>query len=118
MKQIAIINRQSPFNLPHGRESLDLAMIYAAFDQAVTVFFLDDGVYQLLGGQNPEQLQSKDYLATMKAFELYDIERVIVAAPDLQSRGIAPDELNIPCECLDNPEIAGLLGSFDQILTV
>lgn len=116
MKKIAIINSQSPFNTPTGRESLDLALIFGAFEQAVTVIFIEDGVYQLLDGQNPEAVDTKDYLSTMKAFDLYDIEQVVACREDIDSRGVS--KLSMDVEVLGNDQIGQLLDTFDHVITM
>lgn len=118
MKKIAIINRQSTFNHPTPRESLDLALIFAAFDQQVSVIFVDDGVYQLLDNQQPELLENKDFLATMKVFELYDIERVVVSRDDMACRGVADSALSMDVAPLSNQQIAQLLTTFDHVVTM
>ncbi|MFT5162355.1 MAG: tRNA 2-thiouridine synthesizing protein C [Alteromonadaceae bacterium] len=118
MKKIAIINTQSSFNLSTARESLDLALIFGAFEQQVAVIFIDDGVYQLIDKQNPELLGSKDYLSTMKAFELYDIEQIIASQDDLSCRGIANRPLSMDVELLSNQQIAQCLTTFDHVITM
>ncbi|NQZ09472.1 MAG: sulfurtransferase complex subunit TusC [Algicola sp.] len=118
MKTIAIINTQSPFNTPAGRDSLDLALIFGAFEQPVTVIFLGDGVYQLLDGQNPEAIDTKDYLSTMKAFELYDIEHIVCGLDDMKNRGISVNKLSMPVEALPNAQIGELLNTFDHVITM
>lgn len=118
MKNIALINQQSPFNSPNGRESVDLALIFGAFEQQVCVVFVDDGVYQLLQDQNPEQLDSKDYLATMKAFELYDIEHIVCCKEDLLVRGMSENHLSMPVQLLSRHDIGQLLATFDHVITM
>ncbi len=118
MKKIAIINTQSPFNSPTGRDSLDLALIFGAFEQPITVIFLGDGVYQLLDDQNPEALGTKDYLSTMKAFELYDIEHIVCGLDDMNSRGVPVDKLSMAIEAVPNSQIGELLNTFDHVITM
>ncbi|MFT4924881.1 MAG: tRNA 2-thiouridine synthesizing protein C [Phenylobacterium sp.] len=118
MKKIAIINRQSTFNHPTPRESLDLALIFGAFEQQVTVIFIDDGVYQLLANQNPELIDTKDFLSTMKTFELYDIEHIVASRDDMTCRGIADKPLSMDVALLANSQIAQLLNTFDHVLNM
>ncbi len=118
MKKIAIVNTQSTFNRPTPRESLDLALIFGAFDQQVTVLFIDDGVYQLIDKQDPELIGAKDYLATMKALALYDIDHIVASADDMLCRGISEQPLSMSVEQLSNPQIAKLLNTFDHVVTM
>ena len=118
IKKIAIINSQSSFNTPTPRESLDLALIFAALDQQVTVIYLNDGVYQLLGGQQPEQINGKDFLSTMKAFDLYDIEQVIACSESVQQAGVNESDLNLPTEMGSTARIAQVIANRDQVVTL
>jgi tRNA 2-thiouridine synthesizing protein C len=38
------------------------------------VFFVGDGVFQLLPGQQPQAMLARDYIATFKVLPLYDID--------------------------------------------
>jgi tRNA 2-thiouridine synthesizing protein C len=40
------------------------------------VFFVGDGVFQLLPGQQPSAVLARDYIATFKVLPLYDIDPV------------------------------------------
>ena len=56
---------------------------------------MDHGVYQLVKRAAPEQVAYKDYLARMKAFDLYDIEKVyVVRKHSLLQRGLAQAEID------------------------
>lgn len=118
VKNIAIINTKASFNRADAREALDLALIYAAFDQQVTVIFSQDGVYQLLNNQQPKLIDGKDFLATMKAFELYDIENVIASEQCLNERGITAQDISLPHQTKNQAEIGKLFCTFDHILTI
>ena len=118
VKHIAIVNTKSSFNDANARESLDLALIYAAFDQQVTVLFIGDGVYQLIGKQQPKQLDSKDFLATMKAFDLYDIDNVIACSDSLQARGIDKSTIALPHQAHSSCDIAKLWATYDHVLVI
>lgn len=115
-KKIALINSQSPFNTPLARESVDLALILGAFDHQVSVFFIQNGVYQLIKGQDPEAIDNKDFLATMKAFELYDIEHIVCCTDSLTERALSPAQLQQQVELLDSKQISALLGQYDQVI--
>ncbi len=115
-KKIAVINSQSPFNTPAGRESLDLALIFGAFEQQVSVFFIDDGVYQLIKSQQPEQIGGKDFLATMKAFELYDIENTYCCEHSIAQRSIDKTTLIASAVLLTPEKIAQQLATFDHVV--
>ncbi len=83
---LAIINSKAPFAESDGKDSLDVALIFASYEQGVSLFFQGDGVYQLMAGQDATILDIKDYLKTFSAFEFYDIEKVYVCEKSLNER--------------------------------
>ncbi|WP_448248675.1 sulfurtransferase complex subunit TusC [Thalassotalea agariperforans] len=89
MKKIAIINSRAPFAENQGKDALDLALILGSYEQAVSLFFHQDGVFQLIENTQLALLKQKDYLKTFAAFELYDIEKVYVCQASLTERGLS-----------------------------
>ena len=87
-KTVAILNTQAPFSSATGKEALDAALIFGSFEQAPALFFLGDGVYQLIGQQNADLINMKDYLKTFSALEFYDIENIYVCQQSLQARNL------------------------------
>lgn len=87
-KTIAIINTQAPFSSAVGKESLDAALIFGSYEQAVSLFFMADGVFQVIGDQNPSAINVKDYLKTFSALEFYDIENIYVCQQSLAERNL------------------------------
>ena len=51
-KKFLYINRKAPYGTIYAWESLEVVLIGAAFEQDVSLAFLDDGVYQLVKGQD------------------------------------------------------------------
>ena len=56
------INRRPPHGTIYAVESLEVVLIGAAFDQAVSLAFLDDGVFQLKAGQDTSEIGSAKLL--------------------------------------------------------
>ena len=83
---LAIINSKAPFSSNHGKEALDVALIFGSFEQKVSLFFQGDGVYQLIANQDGRLVSIKDYLKTFSAFEFYDIEDIFVCQQSLVNR--------------------------------
>jgi len=83
---LAIINSKAPFSSVHGKDALDIALIFGSFEQKVSLFFQGDGVYQLIDNQDGSLLSIKDYLKTFAAFEFYDIEDIYVCQQSLANR--------------------------------
>ena len=64
-------------------------------------FFIDDGVLNLLDGQNPELLLQKDFIRTFKLLNLYDIEQRFVCADSLDQYNLQTEQLIISAEKID-----------------
>jgi len=88
-KALALLNSKAPFACSHGKDSLDIALIFASFEQGVSLFFQGDGVYQLIAGQDGSVISVKDYLKTFAAFEFYDIEDIYVCQQSLVERNLS-----------------------------
>ena len=52
VKKFLYLNRRAPYGTIYAWESLEVVLIGAAFDQDVSVMFLDDGVYELTKGHS------------------------------------------------------------------
>lgn len=87
-KTIAILNTQAPFSKAVGKEALDAALIFGSYEQSTSLFFISDGVFQVIGDQNAAAIDVKDYLKTFSALEFYDIENIYVCQQSLSERGL------------------------------
>ena len=47
-KKFMYLNRKAPYGTVYALESLEVVLIAAAFEQDVSLAFIDDGVYQSL----------------------------------------------------------------------
>jgi tRNA 2-thiouridine synthesizing protein C len=90
------LNRKAPYGTIYALESLEVVLIGAAFDQDVSLAFVDDGVYQIIKGQK----SSKDSGIGMKGFSSiynalgdYDINKLYVEKESLEERGLTLDDL-------------------------
>jgi tRNA 2-thiouridine synthesizing protein C len=68
-------------------------LIGAAFEQDVSVVFVDDGVYQLTKGQNTESVGMKNFSPTYNALGDYDVNKIYVDKESLDERGLSLDDL-------------------------
>ncbi len=87
------VNRKSPYGTVYALESLEVVLISAAFEQDVSLAFLDDGVYQITKGQNTDGIGQKNFSSTYKALGDYEIKKLYVEKESLEERGLTPDDL-------------------------
>lgn len=92
-KKFLYVNRKAPYGTIYALESLEVVLIGAAFEQDVSLAFVDDGVYQLAQGQNTKSLEMKNFSPTYKALGDYDVKKMYVEKESLEARGLTVDDL-------------------------
>ena len=99
-KKFMFVNRKAPYGTIYALESLEVVLIAAAFEQDVSLAFLDDGVYQLIKGQNTKASDMKNFSPTYRALEGYDVEKLYVSKEALAARGLTEADLVVPVQVL------------------
>ncbi|MDR0806416.1 MAG: sulfurtransferase complex subunit TusC [Enterobacteriaceae bacterium] len=118
MKKIAFVFTQSPHGSSAGREGLDAVLATSALTENIGLFFLSDGVFQLLPNQQPDQILSRNYIATFGVLALYDIDQCFICRDAMMARGIDPDmPLVIDAVRLDSQQMREHLAGYDVVLT-
>lgn len=118
MKRVAFVFTSAPHGSASGREGLDALLATSALTEDIGVFFMGDGVLQLLAGQQPQAILARDYISTFKVLPLYDIETCYVCADSLTVRGLSDktafvlDVTTLPAAALREQ-----LSHYDTILT-
>ena len=92
-KKFLYVNRKAPHGSVYALESLEVVLIGAAFEQEVTLAFLDDGVYQLLQNQDTSAIGTKNFAPTFRALGDYDVNRIYVERESLEMRGLSKEDL-------------------------
>jgi tRNA 2-thiouridine synthesizing protein C len=87
------LNRRAPYGTIYAWESLEVVLIGAAFDQDVSLAFLDDGVYQLLKSQDTAEVDMKNFSPTYQALGDYDVTKLYVEKESLEERGLTLEDL-------------------------
>lgn len=109
MKKYLFVMRHLPHVSSHVQETLDQMLTTAAFDQTVSVLFVDDGVLQLKTGQNPQPMGVKNTAAIFQVLALYEINDLYVEAESLFYRGLTVDELILPVQVIPRAEVNALM---------
>ncbi len=117
-KSILVICRKGPYGSSAAREALDIALSGAVFELSVSLLLLDDGVLQLLPGQNSGLIGEKNLNAMLGALPLYDIEQVYTSLHSLALHGLEAQRLEPAPRALDNQELQTLIKCHDVVLTV
>jgi tRNA 2-thiouridine synthesizing protein C len=117
VKKFMYVNRRAPHGTIYAQESLEVVLIGAAFDQDVSVVFLDDGVYQIHKDQDTSAIGTKNFSKTFRALEMYDVEKLFVEKESMELRGVTEDDFNVEVEVKTSEEIGRLMEEQDVILS-
>jgi tRNA 2-thiouridine synthesizing protein C len=111
------VNRKPPYGTIYALESLEVVLIAATFDQDVSLVFVDDGVYELVKGQDTQGTGIKNHSKTYRALDGYDVEKLYVERESLAARGLGEDDLIVDVELLSSAAMAELMAEQDVILS-
>lgn len=92
-KKFLYINRKAPYGSIYALESLEVVLIGAAFEQHVSLAFIDDGVYQLMANQETAGVGMKNFSKTYRALGDYEVRKLYVEKESLVERGLTADDL-------------------------
>jgi tRNA 2-thiouridine synthesizing protein C len=92
-KKFLFINRKAPYGTIYAWESLEVVLIGAAFEQDVSLAFMDDGVYELAKGQDTTGIGMKNFSPTYSALGDYEVTRIYVEKESLEERGLTLEDL-------------------------
>ena len=116
-KKFLYVNRKAPYGTIYALESLEVVLIGAAFEQDVSLAFVDDGVYQLTKGQDTKGLEMKNFSPTFRALADYDVTKLYVEKEALQARGLSAADLVVPVEVVSAQRMAEIMDGQDVILS-
>lgn len=92
-KKFLYINRKAPYGTIYALESLEVVLIGAAFEQDVSLAFIDDGVYQLMANQDTAGVGMKNFSKTYRALGDYEVRKLYVEKESLAERGLTAENL-------------------------
>ena len=93
VKKFLYVNRKAPYGTIYALEALEVVLIGAAFEQDVSLAFLDDGVFELTKDQSTDGIGAKNFSPAYKALGDYDVTKLYVEKESLEERGLTADDL-------------------------
>jgi tRNA 2-thiouridine synthesizing protein C len=117
VKKFMFVNRKAPYGTIYALEALEVVLISAAFSQDVSMAFLDDGVYELIKGQQTKAIEIKNFSPTYRALDGYDVEKLFVERESLETRGLSADDLIVPVQVLSAREMGELMQQQDVVVS-
>ena len=115
VKNLLYINRRAPHGTIYAHEALEVVLIGAAFEQDVSLAFIDDGVFQLKKGQDTSDIHTKNFSKIYKALEMYDVEKLFVEKESLEKRGLTEDDLSVDVKVINSSEMKKLITDSEVI---
>ena len=116
-KKIGIVNRQPPHGKSHAREALDLTLALSAFNESLSLFFIGDGIYQLLAKHQADLVLQKDFQPMLQMLALYDVDQIYVCEASLSERNVLIEQLVIKMTVLNADQIKLHLAMQDQLIS-
>ncbi len=117
VKKFMFVNRKAPYGTIYALESLEVVLITAAFDQDVSLVFMDDGVYQLKKGQQTKGIETKNFSPTYRALEDYDVEKLYVEKEAMEARGLSEEDFIVDVTVLSRAEMGAMMDEQDVVLS-
>jgi tRNA 2-thiouridine synthesizing protein C len=117
IRKFMFVNRRAPYGTVYALEGLEVVLISAAFDQDVSLAFLDDGVYQLVRGQDTKAIEAKNFSPAYRALEDYDVEKLYVERESLEARGLTGADLLVDAKVVPRSEMATLMDTSDVLIS-
>ena len=117
VKRFMYVNRRAPYGTIFALECLEVVLISAAFEQDVSLAFLDDGVFQLKKNQDTTGIGMKNFSNTYRALDDYEVEKIYVEKESLEARGLNSDDLIIPVEVLSSEEMREKMAQQDVVIS-
>ena len=115
VKKFLYVNRRAPHGTIYAHEALEVVLIGAAFDQDVSLAFIDDGVFQLKKEQDTAEIYTKNFSKIYSALEMYDVEKLYVEKESLESRGLTQDDLSVDVKIINSKEMKKLITDSEVI---
>ena len=115
---ITFISRSAPYGHNGADSCLGMALASGVVVQDVSYVFLDDGIYQLLKGQNGAAIQSKTLGNALETLALYGIEDVYADQQSLRARSIDIADLLPGIQLIDHGDISKLIEGSDTVFSL
>jgi tRNA 2-thiouridine synthesizing protein C len=117
-KKILFISRHAPYGSSLAKDALDAILAASAYDQELSLLFMDDGVFQLLANQDSQEIAQKNFASILPVLPVYEINSIYVHCESLIKRQITINELVLDSvQIIDSKAICSLLAQQDQLLS-
>jgi tRNA 2-thiouridine synthesizing protein C len=117
MKSIAFLFKSAPYGTSAGCEGLDMALSMSTISILIGLFFIDDGVLQLVPNQKPHIILGRDYTPGFDIFSVYDEQSYYLDYESLVKRGLSEADYTMSINILKKDEWRHKISTYDSIVT-
>ena len=115
-KKYLFIMQDPPAAGIRAQESLDILLTAAAFDQDISLLFLDDGVYQLKRDQQGSAITSKHLGQALQSLVFFELKHIYVEEQSIKRRGLHAEDFILPVTVIPETRLTELMLRHDIIL--
>ena len=90
MEKIAFVFSHAPHGTSFGKEGLDAILGISAIIKKISLFFIGDGVLQILKHSKSENILARNYTSSFRILSIYDIKDFYCCKSSLIDRGLYP----------------------------
>ncbi|AEO08863.1 sulfur relay protein TusC [Buchnera aphidicola str. Ak (Acyrthosiphon kondoi)] len=88
MKMIAFVFSHAPHGTSFGREGLDAILSISSIFKKISLFFIGDGVLQLIKSYQSENILARNYISSFSILSFYNIKDFYCCKASLIERGL------------------------------
>lgn len=114
--QVAILMRKAPYGTVYTAEGLRTLMGIGVFEMDISVLYVDDGVYALLKGQDPQALDMKPLGDAFPSLADFGVTKFYVHDASLAERGLTRADLVLDAEIVDGARIAEIMSVCGKVV--
>ena len=107
--KLMIVFRTAPYGSIYAFEGLENVLIMGAYDQDISVLFIDDGVYAIKKDMDNSATGIKDFSPTFRALEAYDIEKIFIDRQSMEDRGMTLEDFVIEPEVIEADRVEKMM---------
>jgi tRNA 2-thiouridine synthesizing protein C len=113
---VAVLMRKAPYGSVYTAEGFRSIMGIGVFEMDISTVFVDDGVYALVKGQDPAELDMKPLGDGFPMLPDFGVTKFYVHDRSLSERGLTPDDLVMDVAIVDDAGITNVLESCGIVL--
>lgn len=107
--KLMFLMRKAPHGSIYAYEGLETILISGAYEQEISIVFIDDGIFALKKDQDTSEIGIKGFAQTYRVLEDYDIENIYVDRDSMDKRGLKIEDLVIEPIIKSADEIAKII---------